>query len=73
MLFSILLPKEVKQMALKRGVDWNRKHPLGGALVRLVAGIIIIVFGIIQSAPTAALIGVALTILSIYQIVKAIR
>ena len=72
MLFSILLPKEVKQMALKRGVDWNRKHPLGGALVRLVAGIIIIVFGI-QSTPTAALIGVALTILSIYQIVKAIR
>ena len=59
-------------MALKRGVDWNRNHPLGGALVRLVAGIIIIVFGI-QSTPTAALIGVALTILSIYQIVKAIR
>ena len=57
-------------MALKRGADWNRKNPLGGALIRLAAGIIILVIGI-RETPVAAVIGGALTALSIFQIIKA--
>ena len=58
-------------MAVDRGVKWNREHPTGGAMIRLVAGIVLVVVGISQHYIPLEIVGGLLAALEVYQLIKA--